>query len=64
MRPLSTELLNQDPEALEQYFRITAEESAAHQKRIERIERFWHDWPKQEAKNAKAKRLSRLAKRK
>ncbi len=59
----STELLNQDPEAFEQYFSVTERESRQYHQRIEKINNFWRDWPLQEAKNLSAKRrLSKLKK--
>ncbi|WP_144393401.1 hypothetical protein [Pleionea sediminis] len=63
MTLFSTDLLNQDPEAFDNYFNTTEKESQAYRRRIERIEKFWSDWPKQEAKNKKAERLSRLKRR-
>ena len=59
--PKSTDLLNQDPEAFDQYFSITERESRAHNARLNRIQNFWQDWPKQEAKNRALKhRLEKL----
>lgn len=57
----STELLNQDPEAFDQYFTTTEQESRQYHQRIEKINNFWRDWPLQEAKNQRAnRRLNKL----
>lgn len=57
----STELLTQDPEAFDQYFSATEQESRQYHQRIEKINNFWRDWPLQEAKNQLAsRRLNKL----
>ncbi|NVJ62217.1 MAG: hypothetical protein HWE27_17655 [Gammaproteobacteria bacterium] len=60
MTLFSTDFLSQDPESFDPSFNTSETESRAYRRRLDRIEKFWRDWPKQEAKNRKAERLSRL----
>ncbi|NVJ50454.1 MAG: hypothetical protein HWE13_11350 [Gammaproteobacteria bacterium] len=42
--PMGMDILTSDPEQFEEYFKITQQESEAHNARIKRIEEAWADF--------------------